>query len=194
MLLGGLGLFGYRGQPAVGGLQRRASRGQAGEEARPAQARQRAPVRSASASRCSVWCPSSRARCASVTASSRLHDRRGPRRGRSTCRRTACPTRSRSRWCATSDGEFTLNFTKEMTGEVTLRRPDPQPAGAGVLRVAPAGAGSYYSFPLPRGVRWQGQLRRRHLPHQHGQPRRGRSQGGGETDWPFWPTSAARSR
>jgi TonB family protein len=83
-----------------------------------------------------------------------------------------------------SGGEFTLNFTKEMTGEVTL---DGQTLNLQELVSSgrAGGAGSYYTFPLPRGVR--GQVKYEDITFHINTVNPGAIVAGrGDTDWPFW--------
>jgi TonB family protein len=83
-----------------------------------------------------------------------------------------------------SGGEFTLNFTKDMTGEVTL---DGQTLNLQELVSSgrAGGAGSYYTFPLPRGVR--GQVKYEDITFHINTVNPGAIVAGrGDTDWPFW--------
>lgn len=84
----------------------------------------------------------------------------------------------------TSGGEFTLNFTQGMTGEVTL---DGQTIDLQTLvSTGRAGsAGSYYSFPLPRGV--QGKVNYESVSFHINTVNPGAVVAGrGDTDWPFF--------
>ncbi|MCA9684336.1 MAG: AgmX/PglI C-terminal domain-containing protein [Myxococcales bacterium] len=83
-----------------------------------------------------------------------------------------------------SGGEFALNFTKDMTGEVTL---DGQTLSLQDLVASgrAGGAGSYYSFPLPRGV--QGKVNYEDITFHVNTVNPGAVVAGrGDTDWPFW--------
>jgi TonB family protein len=84
----------------------------------------------------------------------------------------------------TSNGEFTLNFTQSMTGEIKL---DGQTLDLQTLvSTGRAGsAGAYYSFPLPRGV--QGKVTYESITFQINTVNPGAVVAGrGDTDWPFW--------
>lgn len=83
-----------------------------------------------------------------------------------------------------SGGEFTLNFTKEMTGEVTL---DGQTLDLQELVSSgrAGGSGSSYSFPLPRGV--QGKVNYGDISFHINTVNPGAIVAGrGDVDWPFW--------
>ena len=83
-----------------------------------------------------------------------------------------------------SGGEFSLNFTKDMTGEVTL---DGQTLNLQELVSSgrAGGAGSYYTFPLPRGVR--GQVKYEDITFHINTVNPGAIVAGrGDVDWPFW--------
>lgn len=83
-----------------------------------------------------------------------------------------------------SGGEFTLNFTKEMTGEVTL---EGQTLNLQELVSSgrAGGAGSYYTFPLPRGV--QGKVNYEDVTFHINTVNPGAIVAGrGDVDWPFW--------
>jgi hypothetical protein len=84
----------------------------------------------------------------------------------------------------TSGGELTLNITKEMTGEITL---DGQTLNLQELVSSgrAGGVGSYYSFPLPRGVR--GKVSYDDITFHINTVNPGAVVAGrGETDWPFF--------
>lgn len=84
----------------------------------------------------------------------------------------------------TSGGDFTLNFTQAMTGEITL---DGQTLDLKeLISSGRAGsAGSYYSFPLPRGV--QGKVHYDSITFHINTVNPGAIVAGrGDTDWPFW--------
>jgi len=83
-----------------------------------------------------------------------------------------------------SGGEFTLNFTKGMTGEVTL---DGQTISLQELVSSgrAGGAGSYHTFPLPRGV--QGKINYEDVTFHINTVNPGAIVAGrGDVDWPFW--------
>ena len=83
-----------------------------------------------------------------------------------------------------SGGEFTLNFTPEMTGEVTL---DGQTRELSELvATGQAGAmGNFSSFPLPRGA--QGKVHYRDVTFHINTVNPGAVVAGrGDVDWPFW--------
>jgi hypothetical protein len=83
-----------------------------------------------------------------------------------------------------SGGEFSLNFTKDMTGEVKL---DGQTYSLQELVSSgrAGGAGSYYTFPLPRGV--QGKVNYEDISFHINTVNPGAVVAGrGETDWGFF--------
>ncbi|PRP91770.1 FHA domain protein [Enhygromyxa salina] len=83
-----------------------------------------------------------------------------------------------------SGGEFTLNFTKDMTGEVTL---DGQTLNLQELVSSgrAGGAGAYHTFPLPRGV--QGKVNYEDVTFHINTVNPGAIVAGrGDVDWPFW--------
>ncbi|PRQ05384.1 AgmX/PglI C-terminal domain-containing protein [Enhygromyxa salina] len=84
----------------------------------------------------------------------------------------------------TSGGEFALNFTKDMTGEVTF---DGQTVNLQELVSTgrAGGAGAYYTFPLPRGV--QGKVNYEDIAFHINTVNPGAVVAGrGDVDWPFW--------
>lgn len=83
-----------------------------------------------------------------------------------------------------SGGEFTLNFTKDMTGEVTLdgRTINLQEL---VSSGRAGGAGSHHTFPLPRGV--QGKVHYEDITFHINTVNPGAVVAGrGDVDWSFW--------
>ncbi len=83
-----------------------------------------------------------------------------------------------------SGGEFALNFTKDMTGEITL---DGQTLSLDELVSSgrAGGAGSYYTYPLPRGV--QGKVNYQDISFHINTVNPGAIVAGrGEVDWSFW--------
>ncbi|EDM74364.1 FHA/TonB domain protein [Plesiocystis pacifica SIR-1] len=83
-----------------------------------------------------------------------------------------------------SNGEFTLNFTPGMTGEVTL---DNQTLSLQELVSSgrAGGPGAYHTFPLPRGV--QGKVNYDDITFHINTVNPGAIVAGrGDVDWPFW--------
>ncbi|NVB37839.1 TonB family protein [Pseudenhygromyxa sp. WMMC2535] len=83
-----------------------------------------------------------------------------------------------------SGGEFALNFTKDMSGEVTL---DGQTLSLEELVSSgrAGGSGSHYSFPMPRGV--QGKVNYQDITFHINTVNPGAVVAGrGDVDWPFW--------